>query len=1092
MSILLTLLDTNPSPLWPASVLGWVGWFVLLGINGWLLWLWRKHHPAREDFYSGVLIGLILLVPLTNLFIGLRFPIGDALPLPDVPQEPRGAAMMILGALPWLLAGGILGPFAAAGVGFSAGVFRFLWDTHSIFTPLEYATLAVLFSVAVRQRYRTLVFRWLREPFIAVLVLSLAYIPIFIASAFLSASGSVAARLDYAITSVPTIALAMGGELLIAGLFVQVIAMFFPVPWGRKQPLEPSPAERSLEMRFLSGAGGLVFILLFVVLAGDWLVAGAAARQMLENRLQGTAQMVGQGIPFFLETGQNVAAEMSGAAGLREETDAALQKTLQEKIQAFPYFDQAMILNRDGDVLAVYPAIDSGLNESLFPEESAALELAFNGVNNQIYTLPPIEAGGPARISFVVTIFNSSNQAERVLIARSDISTNPIAQPIIVGLKSIAEMGGTGLLLDERGRILYHPVQSLVMSQYFGRIADEASFFDDTAPNGTRNLVYFQPVEGGNWSVVLAVPAQQAQQLALSIAGPLSIMIILMALVALISLRFGLKSISLSLQNLANEAGRIAQGQLDHSLQVSGVDEMGQLRRAFEQMRVSLQARLEELNRLLVVSQGVASSLDMHDAVQPVLEAMLATGAQVVRIVMAPEVVQNDQDDFAPVFSLGEQGSYYELDQHISELARQQERLVLSNTSRLKIMDVLPSALPASLMAVALRNENRYFGVMWVGYAQSRIFSESDIRFMSTLAGQAALAAANNLLFRSTEVGRQRLAAILASTPDPVLVTDYASRLLLANPAAWQTLGAAVGTGEGKPIEQLINQKSLLEILQTNSADKLSAEVVTPTGQVYLATASPVVADGRLVGRVCILRDITHFKELDTMKTEFVNTVSHDLRSPLTLMRGYATMLDMVGSLNDQQQGYVQKIVIGVENMSRLVNNLLDLGRIEVGVGLQLERVSLSTLVEQATGSLQMQAAEKNITLTVNSQGLETAQIEADAALLQQAMYNLVENALKYTPKDGQVKVQASVEKNLFGFEVADNGIGIAPEDQERLFEKFYRGSQREAREQKGSGLGLAIVKSIAERHGGKVSLKSAVGKGSTFKLIVPLQQTEP
>jgi len=225
------------------------------------------------------------------------------------------------------------------------------------------------------------------------------------------------------------------------------------------------------------------------------------------------------------------------------------------------------------------------------------------------------------------------------------------------------------------------------------------------------------------------------------------------------------------------------------------------------------------------------------------------------------------------------------------------------------------------------------------------------------------------------------------------------------------------------------------------------------------------------------------------MKTEFVSTVSHDLRSPLTLMRGYATMLEMVGVLNEQQQGYVKKIIFGVENMARLVNNLLDLGRVEAGVGLQLETIPLYDILERVTGPLQLQAAQKNIELTVDTPKNTMPLIEADPGLFQQAMYNLVENAIKYTPQGGRVDTRLKIVGDGMLFEVQDSGIGIAPIDQPRLFEKFYRGGQREAREQKGSGLGLAIVKSIAERHGGKVWLESELGKGSTFFLQVPLRQ---
>jgi signal transduction histidine kinase len=200
-------------------------------------------------------------------------------------------------------------------------------------------------------------------------------------------------------------------------------------------------------------------------------------------------------------------------------------------------------------------------------------------------------------------------------------------------------------------------------------------------------------------------------------------------------------------------------------------------------------------------------------------------------------------------------------------------------------------------------------------------------------------------------------------------------------------------------------------------------------------------------------------------------------------------MLEMVGELNDQQQGYVRKIVSGVENMSRLVNNLLDLGRIEIGVGLQVENVPIHDIVERVVGALQLQASQKNISLTVDLPRDLPASIEADQALLHQGIYNLVENAIKYTPNGGQVQARVRVSNKDIIFEVQDDGIGISPSDLPRLFEKFYRGKQRDARAQHGSGLGLAIVRSIAERHGGRVWVESELGKGSIFLLQIPLKQ---
>jgi signal transduction histidine kinase len=281
----------------------------------------------------------------------------------------------------------------------------------------------------------------------------------------------------------------------------------------------------------------------------------------------------------------------------------------------------------------------------------------------------------------------------------------------------------------------------------------------------------------------------------------------------------------------------------------------------------------------------------------------------------------------------------------------------------------------------------------------------------------------------------------------------------------------------------------LLGLLQVVSEEKQSAEVELPDGKVYLATASSVIVEGQPVGRICILRDVTRFKELDTLKSEFVATVSHDLRYPLTTMRGYATMLEMVGELNDQQAGYVRKILSSVDGMNQLVTSLLDLGRIDAGVDLQLEMVPVQDVVERVVGALQLQASQKQVVISSDISQHAIPLIEADYALLQQALHNLVENAVIYTEPRGKVSVRVEPDKDQMVFTVCDTGIGIAPVDLPRIFEKFYRGGQKEAKKRQGTGLGLAIVKSIADRHKGRVWVESQLGKGSAFHLAIPFRQ---
>ncbi len=1088
MQFLVTLL-TNLAYLNPIPLAGWLVWLGLAGLLGIALLNWRKYQLEWNARATWIFAALLVATPFASLFFGLEFSTGSTLPVPGLPEEPAGSTMMIFSAVPWTLAGGLLGPLAGASLGVLSGLLRGVWDTHSLFTVVDLGLMGAMFAVANRQRYRTLIYRLLRQPVVSALSLTLAHALLFVMSAIftVSASTSVTQRLDYALSNLGTASLAFGGEMLVAGLAAQVIAGVFRNHWGGFGMLQPSPAEKSIETRFISGAGTIISLLLITLLVGDWVVAGAAARNLLRDRLRSSAELASQNVPFLLETGQNLASQIASDPRLQD-ANVDLSAVLGERMQSVPYFSQLVIFDMQTRTMTASYPVDP-VFQITRPEEDG-LALVQQGVPNQIYTVPPVVEGEAAGASFLAAIPPAAG-AQRVLIGRTYLSTNPYTRSLINNLNSLAGINGSGLLIAD-GIVLYDSGRTQNWTVYEGQDSDQPAFFDETDPLGTRQLVYYQPVPGHPWAILLSIPAQASQQLAIDIALPISLMIMLLGLIALISLRVNLRSVARSLQSLAEEAKHLATGRLDRPLTVKGEDEVGELGRSFEQMRVSLQARLQDLNRLLTASQGVASSLTLGDALRPVLEAVVANGASSARIILLQEMLPTPVE--TPVrFADGlEQDVYIHLDQQILALAEEQERLVMATLSRTRGLVLDPNLpYPESLIALALRHENRYYGVLWAAYNKQRIFSDADLRFISTLASQATLAVANIRLFLTVELSRRQLEAILNSTPDPVLVTDASNRLILANPAAGHLFGVTIRRGEKPDFEKTVPLKGLSELLLASSMERHSAEVRMPDGKTYLAMASPMTAENKTVGRVCILRDVTQLKEIDTLKSDFVSTVSHDLRSPLTLMRGYATMLETAGALNDQQKNYVKMIVQGVDNMAKLVNNLLDLGRIDFGVGLQVDSIPVLDILERVTGSLQLQAKQKQISLGVELPRDLPHAIEADPALLQQAVYNLVENALKYTPEGGAVTVHLQTSPSALTFAVQDTGIGIQKNDLPRLFEKFYRGTNREALAQRGTGLGLAIVKSIAERHGGKVWVESEPGQGSIFYLEIPLTQPQ-
>jgi PAS domain S-box-containing protein len=1092
MVIDLTLLGNPYFVDQPREIIGWMGWLILLSITLLLLIRWRRLNKRWTSLHAGIFIGLLLACLLTNLFVIVRLSQLQSVLPASLASNLDGLEVPVLAATSWVLAAGLLGVFPTALFGLLSGVLAALLVTHNPFTILEYSLLAILCAAAFHQRYRTWVFRLLRRPLFSSVLFALAYPLLFTLDLTINTQGSLAGRLDVALAQVEAASLSVAVQLLVAGVISEGVAIVFPRLWGYTGPLEPSPVERRLQSRFLSSLAPLAFVLVVGLMAGDWIAAGRAATNMIDDRLQNSGKTAANTVPSFLEMGQNLIQILAQNPIWTSGTLAEKNILLGDNLRTIPYFSEFYLLDVNGRSVTGYP-VDDFYSASPSSEEYLGITDALIGMPIQMYTLPPSLGGTAARLSFLAAVYNDKGIRSGVLVGRTDLASNPFTASLIISLNSLSDTSGQGMLLDDNGTILYATSSDWVMKKFTRPSSTQGGFFEGLTPDSVRSMMYFEPVKGRSWGVVVAVPAQEAQHIALQIAAPLMIIIIILFLIAALVLRFSLRTVTSSLQNLALETKRISSGQLDRPLETDGNDEVGQLRIAFENMRTSLKARLDELNRLVQVSRGVASSLEFQESVKPVLEAALSTGATAVRVVLSPEALPEMKGGDPPVSCFGygrgnEQYSY--LDDQILPLTRQKEVVALNNLGRVRLLTFPKNTpRPEALLALPLHHENMFYGALWLAYDAPHQFNEDEIRFLTTIAGQAALASSNAQLFANAEIGRQRLAAILDSNPDPVLVTDYQSRLLLANPAAWQVLGLPGEAVNGKSIEGVIQQPTLLGLLQVASEEKQSAEVELNDGKTYLATASSVIVEGQPVGRICILRDVTRFKELDTLKSEFVATVSHDLRYPLTTMRGYATMLEMVGELNEQQGGYVRKILSSVDGMNQLVTSLLDLGRIDAGVDLQPEMVPVQEVVERVIGGLQLQASQKQVVISSDISPHAIPLVEADYALLQQALHNLVENAVIYTEPRGKVTVRVEPEKDMMVFSVYDTGIGIAPVDIPRIFEKFYRGGQKEAKKRQGTGLGLAIVKSIAERHKGRVWVESQLGKGSAFHLAIPFRQ---
>jgi two-component system, OmpR family, phosphate regulon sensor histidine kinase PhoR len=342
-----------------------------------------------------------------------------------------------------------------------------------------------------------------------------------------------------------------------------------------------------------------------------------------------------------------------------------------------------------------------------------------------------------------------------------------------------------------------------------------------------------------------------------------------------------------------------------------------------------------------------------------------------------------------------------------------------------------------------------------------------------------AMTAEVKRLFDELRKSKEELGSTMASMEEGLLVLDGAGRIVLCNRSAKSIIGQEAP--EGKYFWEMVRMTPFVDLVRRVKEEKksLTDEFMFGDKSIFCRASYLPAQDGAVV----TLYDVTEIQNLARIKKDFILNVSHEMRTPLTAIRGYAETLN--GLADEKTRSYAETIIRHTDRLIRIVEDLVSLAALEEkGIAFETEKVNLKEMAENIIRIFEPGARDKGLDLRLEASANLPA-VTGDPFRLEQMLINLVANAVRYTEKGG-VQVRLNQEPGGVAVEVVDSGIGIPAEEQGRIFERFYVVDKSRSRQAGGTGLGLSIVKHIVELHGGKIDLKSTPGLGSTFRVFLP------
>jgi PAS domain S-box-containing protein len=704
---------------------------------------------------------------------------------------------------------------------------------------------------------------------------------------------------------------------------------------------------------------------------------------------------------------------------------------------------------------------------------------------------------------------------------------------------------GYSVLVDANNRVIYHPAVPLLNFNemtlpVISALRQEThGTYEYYSPIYQRTeIASFVTLSPAGWGLWVAAPRQEVIAPVYKAAG-LSLGIIILGIIVIVVIRHLLiVNISKPLKHLNKASSELAQGNLayrvhlDNSLPL----EIYELSSNFNVMAQSLEeinfllkkhgADLEhrvktrtrelvrknkELAALYAVASSVSSTNNLMDVLRDVLEEIKALfGVEISTIFLKneeenelkPAIWRIDYPDGDKLVYTDYTGSFSEqviktgTPIIVDNMGSHEERIPISfRKTNLR-----------SLISVPIIYNNNILGAITLSTCQLGRFSQDDLSILQAISSQLGVVISNVSLFNKINQEHHTFLAVINSMHEGLILVDTRQKIVYANPVFLQIFHLENASWQGLDIKELYRQAHpevkivipVAEMLQDYFEQRIGPPreaAVTHRGKTsyYLIQGFPVSSSEGFLGYGYITRDITREKEVDFLKNSILSTVSHELRTPLTTIRGSAESLlrqDVVWNPGERDE-FIHAIVDESQRLRELIDNIMDMSKIEAGVlKLDIHSADVTKVINRVINRFQQRFPEARITTTY-SQHLPF--VPLDERRIEQVLNNLLENAIKYSPLHQVIHITAEYlpgEKHI-KVSVADQGIGIAKEHHQAIFERFYRVNSSWTQKIGGSGVGLAIAKGIIEAHGGSIWVESSLGHGSKFYFTIPCELIE-